>query len=177
MAEISTIARPYAEALFRVAKAGNLAEWSGVVDEMAAVAANRDMQIVMADPKLSDAQIISVLTGVLKSKLPADAQNFLNLLQENGKLAALPEIANQFRALKNALEGMADAEIVSAYPMSDAQVSELVASLEKKFNLKLKPSVKVETHLIGGVRVVVGDQVLDTSVRAKLDQMANALAA
>ncbi len=177
MAEISTVARPYAEALFRVAKAGNLAEWSVLVDELAAVAANRDMQIVMGDPKLSDEEIIGVLTGVLKAKVPAEAQNFLKLLQENGKLSVLPEIANQFRALKNALEGMADAEIVSAYPMSDAQVADLVASLEKKFKLKIKPNVKVDQNLIGGVRVVVGDQVLDTSVRAKLDQMANALAA
>src|SRR5438309_254501 len=117
MAEISTVARPYAEALFRVAKTGNLTEWSGLIDEIAAVAANRDMQIVMADPKLSDAQIVGVLTGVLKSKIPAEAQNFLQLLQENGKLSALPEIAIQFKVLKNTLEGMADAEIVSAYPM------------------------------------------------------------
>jgi F-type H+-transporting ATPase subunit delta len=177
MAEISTVARPYAVALFRAAKAGDLAEWSVLVDELAAVAANRDMQIVMGDPKLSDEQIIGVLAGVLKAKVPAEAQNFLKLLQENGKLAVLPEIANQFRALKNTLEGMADAEIVSAYPMSDAQVAELVASLEKKFKLKIKPNVKVDQNLIGGVRVVVGDQVLDTSVRAKLDRMANALAA
>ncbi|CAN5289361.1 F0F1 ATP synthase subunit delta [soil metagenome] len=177
MAEISTVARPYAEALFRVAKNGNLTEWSGIVAELAAVAANRDMQIVMADPKLSDAQIIGVLTGVIKTKLPVEATNFLQLLQENGKLSALPEIANQFSALKNALEGMADAQIVSAYPMSDAQVAELVSALEKKFKLKIKPVVTVDQSLIGGVRVVVGDQVLDTSVRAKLEQMANALAA
>lgn len=177
MAEISTVARPYAEALFRIAKTGDLAEWSGIIDEIAAVAANRDMQSVMADPKLSDTEIVGVLSGVLKSKASAEVQNFLRLLQENGRLSILPEIADQFRALKNAFEGMADAEIVSAYPMSDAQIAELVAALEKKFKLKIKPQVSVDPNLIGGVRVVVGDQVLDTSVRAKLDQMANALAA
>jgi F-type H+-transporting ATPase subunit delta len=95
----------------------------------------------------------------------------------HGRVAALPAIARQFRHLKNASEGNADALIESAFALESAQVQELVVALEKKFAVKLKPQVSVNPALIGGVRVTVGDQVLDSSVRAQLDQMRVALAA
>jgi F-type H+-transporting ATPase subunit delta len=97
------------------------------------------------------------------------------MLVENGRLALLPEIALQFHALKNAQEGAADAEIVSAFELTPAQINDLVATLQKRFGRNLNPSVTVDNSLIGGVRVVVGDEVLDTSVRAKLQQMQTAL--
>jgi F-type H+-transporting ATPase subunit delta len=98
------------------------------------------------------------------------------MLVDNGRLTLLPEIGAQFHALKNAQEGAADAEISSAFELSDTQVRELIAALEKKFGRKLNPSVSIDKDLIGGVRVVVGDEVLDTSVRARLQQMHAALA-
>jgi len=113
----------------------------------------------------------------LKTPLSIDARNFLALLVENGRLLLLPEIASEFLWLKNRHQGEADAEIVSAFPLADAQVAELVAGLEKKFGVKIKPVVSVDASLIGGVRVAVGDQVLDTSVRAQLDRMRDALVA
>jgi F-type H+-transporting ATPase subunit delta len=99
------------------------------------------------------------------------------LLVENDRLLLLPDIAEQFAALRNRHDGTAQAEITSAFEMSDAQVQELVAALEQKFGLKLKPSVTVDPSLIGGVRVAVGDQVLDTSVQAQLARMRDQLAA
>ncbi len=177
MAEISTIARPYAEALFRVAKGGDLKAWSASVAEMAVVASHEGMQSVIANPKFSDDQIYGVFVAALKTPLTPLAENFIRTLIENGRLASLPEIATQFQALKNAQEGTADAQILSAFPLNEAQVSELVAALEKKFQIKLKPSVTVDESLIGGVRVVVGDRVLDTSVRTRLEQMRAALVA
>ena len=105
------------------------------------------------------------------------AKNFLAMLVDNGRISLLPEIGAQFQALKNATEGAADAEITSAFELNAAQVAELVTTLEKKFSRKLNPVVTVDPALIGGVRVVVGDEVLDTSVRAKLSQMRMALAA
>jgi len=177
MAELATVARPYAEALFRVAKSGNLPAWSDLVSEMAHVAAHPDVQALSRNPNVSDKQIADTLLALLKSPLNDEAKNFVAMLVENGRVTLLPEIGEQFHALKNAQEGAADAEITSAFAISDAQVKDLVAKLEKKFGRKLNPSVSVDSSLIGGVRVVVGDEVLDTSVRAKLQQMHVALAA
>ena len=176
MAELATIARPYAEALFRVAKSGNLAAWSDLVSEMAAVAALPDVKSFASNPKLTDKQVSETFLSLLKSNVSPEAKNFVGMLVENGRLTLLPEIGNQFHALKNAAEGAADAEITSAFEMTDAQVKDLMATLEKKFGRKLNPTVKVDNSLIGGVRVAVGDEVLDTSVRAKLQNMYVALA-
>jgi F-type H+-transporting ATPase subunit delta len=176
MAELATIARPYAEALFRVAKSGNLTAWSDLVSEMAAVASHPDVKAFAGNPKHSDQQVVETFLSLLKSNVNPEAKNFVGMLVENGRLTLLPEIGTQFQALKNAAEGAADAEITSAFELTDAQVNDLVATLEKKFGRKLKPSVTVDNSLIGGVRVTVGDEVLDTSVRAKLQQMHTALA-
>ena len=102
----------------------------------------------------------------------------LHTVIENGRLCALPEIAAQFRALKNESEGVADAYIESAYALNKKEVEQLLACLEKKFpGKKLNPIVTVNKDLIGGVCVRVGDQVLDGSVRARLAQMQQALTA
>lgn len=176
MAELATIARPYAEALFRVAKSGNLSAWSDLVSEMAQVASHRDVQEFAHNPKVSDQQVIDTFLSLLKSSVSAEAKNFVGMLVQNGRLSLLPEIAKQFHELKNAEEGAADAKITSAFEMTDAQVKDLLATLEKKFGRKLNPSVTVDPSLIGGVRVAVGDEVLDTSVRAKLQKMHTVLA-
>jgi len=180
MAELSTVARPYAEALFQAAsddQAIGLAGWADLVDEMAQAAANPDVRNAMSDPRLSDAQRIQVFGSLLKSKLSASAGNLIELLVQNDRLLLLPEIAEQFIALKNRHEGTAQAEITSAFELSEAQVKDLTAALEGKFGLKLKPHVTVDPSLIGGVRVAVGDQVLDTSVQAQLTRMRDMLAA
>lgn len=176
MAELATIARPYAEALFRVARTGNLAAWSDLVSEMAAVAALPDVMAFAGNPKLADRQIVETFLSLLKSNVPGEAKNFVGMLVENGRLTLLPEIGAQFHALENAAQGAADAEITSAFELTDAQVKDLVAALEKKLGRKLNPSVKVDGALIGGVRVAVGDEMLDISVRAKLQRMYIALA-
>lgn len=176
MAELATIARPYAEALFRVAKSGNINAWTDLVSEMAAVAAHPDVKSFASNPKLSDKEVVDTFLSLLKSSVTPEAKNFVVMLVENGRLALLPEIGEQFQALKNASLGAADADITSAFQMTDAQVKDLVATLEKKFGRKLNPTVTVDASLIGGVRVAVGDEVLDTSVRAKLQKMYTALA-
>lgn len=181
MAENATVARPYAEALFRVAQAGkesfSLAAWSDLVAELAQIGAHPEVQAFARNPKTSASDVSAAITALVKSLLTPEAKNFLAMLVDNGRISLLPEIGAQFQALKNATEGAADAEITSAFELNAAQVAELVATLEKKFSRKLNPVVTVDPALIGGVRVVVGDEVLDTSVRAKLAQMRVALAA
>ena len=178
MAETSTIARPYAEAAFRVARGGDLNAWNALVAELAAVADTAEMRALVLDPNLTSDKVYGVFAGVLKSPLGTEGQNFLRLVIENDRVSALPEVAVQFAALKNKLEGSAEAEIASAFPLSDAQVADLIAGLKKKFGgVELKAHVKVDPELIGGVRVTVGDEVFDTSVRAQLDRMRTTLTA
>lgn len=179
MAELATIARPYAEALFSVAEGGDLAAWSALVQELGQVARLPELMSVASSPKVSHAQVIDLLLSAVKSPLAASpqAKNFVQMLVDNHRLSLLPEIAVQFEALKNAREGAADALIVSAFPLQEAQLADLVASLTRKFGRQLKPTVQVDASLIGGVRVTVGDEVLDTSVRARLAEMRTALTA
>jgi F-type H+-transporting ATPase subunit delta len=176
MAELATVARPYAEALFRVAQSGDMAAWSEVVGELSQLGAHPDVQAFASNPNVTHAELADTIAALVKSPLTGEAKNFIAMLIENRRLTLLPEIGAQFMVLKNAQEGAADAFIQSAFEMSQAQVAELLTSLEKKFGRKLNPSVTVDPALIGGVRVVVGDEVLDTSVRARLQQMHVALA-
>ncbi len=177
MAELATVARPYAEALFRVAQQGDMAAWSELVSQLAQVGANPDVQAFAANPNVTARDLTATLSSLIKSPMTPEAANFLQMLAENGRISLLPQIGAQFAALKNAQQGAADAVIHSAFDLSPDQVGALVATLEKKFGRKLNPTVTVDPSLIGGVRVLVGDEVLDTSVRAKLQQMHAALTA
>jgi len=174
MAELATIARPYAEALFKASGAdlGATAAW---LDELAAIAADHDLRQFADHPKVSAQQVFDVMSGVAKTAWPELAQQFVRTVIENGRLAALPEVAAQFRVLKNAQGGTSDAVVGSAFPLDAAAVADLSSVLEKRFGRKLNVSVELQPELIGGVRVVVGDEVLDTSVKARLEQMKVAL--
>jgi len=179
MAELSTVARPYSEALFAVAQAGQggLGVWAEQLQRLALVATNADVRSAMADPRLSDAQRVDIFLSLVQPAVDKQVQNFVELLVTNDRLLLLPQIAEQFEALKDEAEGVAQANITSAFPMSEDQVSQLISLLEPKFGLKLKPHVVVDAALIGGVRVLVGDHVLDTSVQAQLVRMRDTLAA
>ncbi|MBL0423289.1 F0F1 ATP synthase subunit delta [Ramlibacter sp. AW1] len=176
MAELATIARPYAEALYQSSKAdlNGTASW---LDALATVAGNPQLLDFAGNPKVTDRQVFEVVTGVVKVDLPPVAQNFLRTVIENGRLEALPEISAQFRALKNAQAGASDAAVYSAFPIAAGALSEVAAVLEKRFGRKLNLTVHEDSSLIGGIRVVVGDEVLDTSVKARLEQMKAALTA
>jgi len=172
MAELSTIARPYAEALFAAASSeGTAAAWLPLLEGLAQAVEQPQVSNLAGDPRLTDQQKLELIAGLVPAPLPTELAAFLKVAIENGRLSALPEVAAQFRGLKNDAEGTADCLIESAFALSDAQVGDLVQRLARKFPLRLKPQVQVEPQLIGGVRVTVGDQVLDGSVRARLDEM------
>lgn len=177
MAEIATIARPYAEALFKADGAGDAAALAGQVRALADVAGNAGLRQFADNPKVSGAQVFDLITSVANIPLGEPVRNLLRTVIENGRLAALPEIARQFHALVNARSGVSDAVVYSAYPIEPAQLVEVMAALEARFQRKLEASVVLEPELIGGIRVVVGDEVLDTSVKARLQQMKAALTA
>ena len=177
MAELATIARPYAEALFEVARKGDLNQWAEQIDALAQIASNEELRQFADNPKVSASTVFDVIAEAARLPLLDGLKNFLRMLIDNGRLDALPAVTAQFHALKNAQSGVADAKVYSAFPIESAQLGELVQALEKRFGRKLQPSVEVDPDLIGGVRVVVGDEVLDTSVKARLDRMKVALTA
>jgi F-type H+-transporting ATPase subunit delta len=180
MAENSTIARPYAEALFAAAQGSgeSLQSTADQVQLLADLIGLEDVRQTVSDPRLDSAQRADLIRGLIGDQpLDQHMNNFIDLLLENDRLLMLADVAAQFQVLKDEAEGVAQADIVSAYAMTDEQVNELVQLLEPKFNKKLKPHVTVDDTLIGGVRVVVGDYVLDTSVQAQLNRMRDALMA
>jgi F-type H+-transporting ATPase subunit delta len=176
MAELATIARPYAEALFKSA-GSDPASTAGWLDMLAAIAGDKQLLQFADNPKVGNGEVFDVISGVARAPLPENGKNFLRTVIENGRLSALPAIAEQFRALMNARSGSSDAVVYSAFPIEPQALQGVSAALEKRFGRKLNVSVQQEPELIGGIRVVVGDEVLDTSVKARLEQMKVALSA
>jgi F-type H+-transporting ATPase subunit delta len=176
MAELATIARPYAEALFQAshADADAVLAW---LEPLAAAAAQPDVLAFAQRPSGTAAQTVEALSAAFKGALDAKAINFLTTMVENRRLAALPEVARQFRALRNARLGTQDAQVWSAFALDQAALDALRPALEKRFARQLNLSVHVDPQLIGGVRVVVGDEVYDASVRSRLEHMRVSLAA
>lgn len=177
MAELATIARPYADALFK-AQGSDLSATAVWLDKLAAVAENAQLLQFADSPKVRTDQVFDLMSGVVSTAeqpLPAAAKNFLRLVIENARLPALPEIASQFRSLKNAASGSTDATVFSAFALDGQALADVAAALEQRFKRKLVIKVELDPALIGGIRAVVGDEVLDTSVKARLEQMKVAL--
>jgi len=178
MAESSTIARPYAEAVFRLADAqGKLAEWSGALANLAAVASDERIRAAVGDPNLSAAKVAGLFIAILSGKLSGDAENLVRVLADNGRLDVLAEVRAQYETLKNEREGVVEAEVYTAFDMGEAQLADLVARLEKRTGRKVKARVTLDKDLIAGVKVVLGDKVIDGSARAQLGALENALKA
>ncbi len=176
MADLATIARPYAEALAGTAAPEELANWSEQLSSLAHLASNHEVAILSSNPNVSQEQLADLLmAGISGDSAPA-LKKFITLLTLNHRIAALPQISKQFDEIKNARNGTAEVQIISAFPMGEDEVQSLVAVISKRFgNKKLKPTVLIDPELIGGVRVQVGDEVLDTSVKSRLEAMQAAL--
>lgn len=180
MAELATIARPYAEALFKAAAGSDAQALKSQMASLARLAQDEQLRQYADNPKVAAVQVFDLIAGVALSQglqLDQKVGNLLRTVLDNGRLAALPEIASQFQALVNASSGVSDAVIESAFPIDGPSLAETVTALEKRFGRKLNPSVVLTPELIGGIRVTVGDEVLDTSVKARLEQMKVALTA
>ena len=176
MSELSTLARPYAEAVFRLAQSeGDLASWSGRVQTLAMIAVDPQAANLIADPSIAPHQVAALMVAVAGANLGERGANFVKLLAENGRLAVLLEIAAQFETLKAAAEGVVEATITSAQQLTQAQIDDLVAGLKIKFNRAVNVSVAVDPDLIGGAVIAVGDQVIDGSVKGRLERMSFAL--
>ena len=176
MAESVTIARPYAQAVFRLARENKaLAAWSNRLQRLVAIAQDPQMTNVVGNPKFSAGQVADLFVSLSGEPDSQELASFIGVLAENERLDVLMQIQEIYEQLKGEDEGVKDALVSSAYPLDDVQLKNLMSQLETHFGSKLQPRVELDVALIGGVKVAVGDQILDASVRGKLDAMATAL--
>jgi F-type H+-transporting ATPase subunit delta len=176
MSELSTLARPYAEAVFRMAQGENdLAGWSSRVHSLAMIVSDAQMARLIADPAVAVDRVTGLIIDVAGSDLGERGANFVKVLAENDRLSLLPEIGAQFDALKANAEGTLEATITSAQELTQAQIDDLVAGLKAKFNRAVNVQMAVDPELIGGAVIAIGDQVIDGSVKGRLQRMAFAL--
>ena len=178
MAEISTIARPYAAAAYKLGKeTKSLAKWSEMLSFAAAVINDAQMQAYIQDPKVVASDLQNTFLKVCGDKLNEQGQNLIKVLVEYNRMSILPAIVSAFEALKAQDEGTLDAQIIAASKPSDAEVKDLLKRLEAKFGKKIEADVTIDAELIGGFKIIVGDTVIDSSVKGQLQNLAYTLAA
>jgi F-type H+-transporting ATPase subunit delta len=178
MAEISTIARPYAVAAYQLGKEKKaLKEWSEMLGFAAAVVNDAQMKAYIEDPKVNAEDLEATLLKVCGDKLNEHGQNLIKVLVEYGRLSILPAISAAFEELKAQDEGTLEAQIIAASKPSAAETKDLVKRLEAKFGKKIEASVSVDAEIIGGIKIIVGDTVIDASVQGQLQNLAYTLSA
>ncbi|MGQ0442551.1 MAG: F0F1 ATP synthase subunit delta [Methylophilaceae bacterium] len=178
MAEISTIARPYAVAAYKLGKEQKaLAKWSDMLGFATQVANDTKMQAYINDPKVVASDLQATFLKVCGDKLNENAQNLIKVLVEYGRLSILPAITDAFEELKAQDEGVLEAQIIAATKLSAAETKDLVKRLEQKFGKKIEATVSVDAEIIGGIKIIVGDTVIDASVKNQLQNLAYTLTA
>lgn len=176
MAEAITVARPYAEAVYKLAVNNQgLSEWSKMLQLAAAIAEDDGVKRLIGNPVISAKQLGEIFLDIGKNKFNSGARNLIMLLADNKRILVLPQISQLFEQLKAQHEGVLEAKIVSAFAMEGRQLKKLIEDLERKFKRKIEAQVSIDSELIGGVKVEIGDEILDASIRGKLEAMAVAL--
>jgi F-type H+-transporting ATPase subunit delta len=176
MAEAITVARPYAQAAFMYANAQQaLKDWSDMLSLLATIADDADMHELIDSPHLTEAQLADLFIQVAGDNINDSGANFIRILAENGRLALLPEIAALYEIQRRAAEGSVQAELVTAFPASEAQQAEVIASLSKRLGRDIELSCTTDHDLLGGAIIRAGDLVIDGSVRGKLERLGAAL--
>ena len=176
MAEQITVARPYAEAVFALAREQNaLPVWAEMLRTASKVASDERVRGALDNPRLSTAAKESLFLSICGADLNTDAKSFVRVLLEADRFGLLPDIRELFEILKDTADGVARAQIISAFPLDDSELTGLKTALERRFGKKIEATVSVDQSLIGGAKIVVGDTVIDGSVHGELQAMANHL--
>lgn len=172
----TTIARPYAEAVFEIAKAsGKLSDWSSALNALADIVQDAQIADQVANPNVPTETLRDLIFGITGEGLTEPMQNMVRVLATNKRLALLPEVARLFDQLKAIADGLRKIDISSAYAVSADQKKALSSALKKKFGGDVELNVEKDPDLIGGLMIRAGDIVIDGSVRGKLDQLTNEL--
>jgi len=176
MAEILTIARPYAHAAFLFAESHQaLKEWSGMLEFLAVVAADPEMTELIENPRLTETQIAELFIGIGADRLDDNCHNFIRLLAENRRLKLLPEIAALFEIQRRDAEQTIRAELITAFPVTAAQQAAVTAALKQRLGREIELECITDATLLGGAIIRAGDLVIDGSVRGKLERLGNSL--
>jgi len=181
MAENSTIARPYAQAAFDIAKGdiaqgkSELSEWSDMIELAAMVASDSNMAEAIDSPHIKDQDVVTLFLDVCGDKLTVEGKNFIRVLAENKRLNILNDIAVAYEQLRADAEGTLDAEVISAFPLSDEQQANIVAGLKKRLGREITLTTRVDETLIGGAVIRAGDMVIDGTVTRHLDDLTHTL--
>lgn len=174
--EATTIARPYAEAVFAIAKEdGALDQWSELLDFVASLMQDSTMQRLVNDPGQVKSRVAELIIGIGGGKLTSEEQNLVRLLSENERLEVVSEIAQRYESLKNREMGVLDVDVTTAFPLDEAQQQSIAAVLKNKLGCDIRITSSEEPALIGGVVIRAGDLVIDSSVQGQLNKLANEL--
>ncbi len=175
MAELSTLARPYAKAVFELAQAeGKLSDWSESLASLAAVTAAEEVKALLGNPHVTDAKLAELVTEA--GKLDAAGANLVRLLAANRRLHAAGLIAEQYEAMRAEAEGRVDVDVVSASELSGEQQDKLAKALTKRLGREVRLECRVEPELLGGAVIRAGDLVIDGSLKAELQRLSHSVA-
>ena len=173
MSEFATLARPYANALFNVSKEKSL-DFSVPLKSMLEIVCNKDFEACLSNPSISNQLLNQFLTEAVDEK-NSEFVNFVEILTKNSRLPVLNEICDQYATLMNSINGTLKIKIITAFKLADEQIESLLKKLEAKHKTKFQPEIIIDEALLGGVRIVIGDQVLDGSIRSKVDRLKTSL--
>ena len=178
MAELSSIARPYAQAVFELAKdSGQYGTWSEVLKFLAMVAADKDMAALFSNPRVSRQQAADIVIELFGEVVGDETKHLVRLLAQNRRLLALPAIAEQYEILRAEAERTIKAELETALPISDGEQHRIATALKSRLGREVELVVTTNRELVGGAVIRAGDLVIDGSIRARLERLAAAVSA
>ena len=176
MAELTTLARPYAKAAFQTARdQEKLAEWADSLSFAAKAASDSDMRTLLGNPNLTEERKAEFLIDLYDGSVSEQFRNFISILSESKRLALLPEINDLYNTYHADIERIVDVEVTAPFELTEEQEQTLSKALSKKLDRKVSLTTKVDPALIGGVVIRAGDTVIDASVRGKIAKLADAL--
>lgn len=176
MAEKSTIARPYAQAAFDIAQEkGDLKNWSDMLQLVAAVTSDATLQDMISNPSIEREKIIDIIFAVCADKLNDTGKNFVKVLADNGRLNVVNEISERYEWHRSEAEKTVEAEVTSAFPLSDSQIASVTEALKKRLGREISLVAKIDDSIVGGAIIRAGDLVIDGSVSGQLDKLSTSL--
>jgi len=176
MADIASIARPYAKAVFDLASESKKHdEWQAALDNLATIAQDEDFQTAVASPSVKPSQLEEMIHAIVGKTLPTGGDNFVKLLAQNGRLDTLPELTSQYTQLLLESRKAVEAEVITARALSAKQNKALIEALESRLGVSVSVNETIDESLIGGAIIKAGDLVIDGSAKGRVEKLAIAL--